>query len=87
MKHLVVMGRSAEEIERYLGFSAELVESAPARNARNNDRTLAIVSVGEQDVLWQRARLSSGMLGNWEFDSYEEARKSEDWSYWALPTS
>ena len=75
---LVAVGK-ADEVQHYLGFSAELIRRYEPETHRS--REACIVEVDDSDADWQSGRLGSGLYGGKAFPSFEAAE--EEARYWA----
>ncbi len=71
MQYTTAHGDTLERIERYLGFSGQIMESAPTKHGK----LAAIISFENCDANWQSMRLASGSMGGYTiFDTAELAR-------------
>ncbi len=59
MEYTTAAGDTLERIERYLGFSSQVVDSAPTKHGQ----VAAIIAFKPEDARWQTERLGSGMMG------------------------
>jgi len=88
MKYIIAVGKTKEEIQTYLGFSAKIIKSSPSRK----NGTVALISVDDIDTSWQSSRLASGLLGgrvynNLESDTdrkWDYSGAENDYASWAM---
>jgi hypothetical protein len=80
-KFVIGVSSSLEQLERYLGFGAEIAES---RERPKTNGVVAVISVPEEHAEWQSMRLASGLSGGGRvYDASEQVQLDEMYEFHA----